>query len=118
MKLPPGVEITKDRGKVLKLLKPLYGLRQSACHWYSHLWRVLHDGLQMKQCKVDQAAFYRQEGGGSIIVITHVDNLTIITSSTELMGEAKEALKKVFKISDMGEIHWMLGFVVERNREE
>jgi hypothetical protein len=48
MKLPLGVEITKEDGKVLKLSKPLYGLCQSACHWYSHLWRVLGEGLRMK----------------------------------------------------------------------
>jgi hypothetical protein len=29
MRFPPGVEITKEDGKVLKLSKPLYGLRQS-----------------------------------------------------------------------------------------
>ena len=118
MKLPPGVEITKEEGKVLKLLKPLYGLRQSARHWYSHLWRVLHEGLHMKRCEVDQVAFYRREEGRLIIIVTHIDDLMIITSSMELMEEAKDMLKKAFKISDMGEIHWILGFSVERDREK
>jgi hypothetical protein len=118
MKLPPGVEITKDGGKVLKLLKPLYGLCQSTRHWYSHLWRILREGLQMKRCEVNQAAFYRREEGGIIVIIAHVDDLTIITSSMELMREVKEVLKKAFKILDMGEIHWILGFSVERNRDE
>ena len=59
MKLPLGIKITKEEGKVLKLLKLLYRLRQSAHHWYSHLWRVLCEGLCMKCCEVDQAAFYR-----------------------------------------------------------
>ena len=31
MKLPPGVELTKEKGKVLCLLKPLYSLCQSMC---------------------------------------------------------------------------------------
>ena len=59
MKLPPGTELTNKKGKVLKLLKPLYRLQQSACHWYSCLWSILRDGLRMKRCEVDQAAFYR-----------------------------------------------------------
>jgi hypothetical protein len=36
----------------------------------------------------------------------------------ELIEEAKEVLRKAFKISDMGEIHWILGFSVERDREK
>ena len=53
-----------------------------------------------------------------IIIIAHVDDLTIITSSMELIKEAKGVLRKAFKISDMGEIHWILGFSVERDREK
>ena len=48
MKLLPATELTKEKGKVLRLLKPLYGLSQSAQHWYSCLWGVLRDGLKMK----------------------------------------------------------------------
>jgi hypothetical protein len=81
MKLPPATELTKQKGKVLRLLKPLYGLRQSARHWYSCLWGVLRDGLRMKRCEVDQAAFYWRKGEESIEIVAHVDDLTIITSS-------------------------------------
>ena len=117
MKLPPATELTEQKGKVLRLLKPLYGLRQSACHWYSCLWGVLRDGLKMKRCEVDQAAFYWQKGEESIEIIAHVDDLMIITSSMAQMERAKGALKKAFKISDMGEIHWILGFSVKQNHE-
>jgi hypothetical protein len=72
----------------------------------------------MKRCEVDQAAFYRREEGNLIIIVAHIDNLTIITSSMELIEEAKGVLRKAFKISDMGEIHWILGFSVERDREK
>ena len=118
MRLPPGVEIMKEDRKVLKLSKLLYGLRQSARHWYSHLWRILREGLRMKRCEVDQAAFYRRKEGNLIIIVAHVDDLTIITSSMELIEEVKGVLRKAFKISDMGEIHWILGFSVERDREK
>jgi len=118
MKLPPELELTKEKGKVLKLLKPIYGLRQSARHWYTRLWGVLRKGLKMKRCEVDQAAFYWREGEDLIQIVVHVDDLTIITSSMMLMEKVKSVLKKDFKISDMGEIHWILGFEVKRNREK
>ena len=53
MKLPPGVKLTQEKGKVLRLLKLLYGLRQSARHWYKRLWGVLDKGLGMSKCEVD-----------------------------------------------------------------
>ena len=117
MKLPPGVELTKEKGKVLRLLKPLYGLRQSARHWYKRLWGVLNKGLGMLKCEVDQAAFYWRKDGDIIIIVVHVDDLTIAASSVKLIEKVKRVLKGEFKISDMGEIHWILGFEVKRNRE-
>jgi hypothetical protein len=49
--------------------------------------------------------------------VAHVDDLTIVTSSVELMAKVKDELRKDFKIIDMGEIHWILGFKVMRDRE-
>ena len=71
----------------------------------------------MKHCEVDQAVFYWHQGMELIVIITHMDDLTIITSLLKLMGVVKAALKNDFKISDMGEIHWILGFAVKRDRE-
>jgi hypothetical protein len=34
MKQPLGVTLTDDKKLALELLKPLYGLKQSARHWY------------------------------------------------------------------------------------
>jgi hypothetical protein len=34
MKQPPGVKLTSNPYAVLRLLRPLYGLQQSARHWY------------------------------------------------------------------------------------
>ena len=117
MKLPPRVKLTKEKGKVLRLLKPLYGLRQSAHHWYKRLWGVLNKGLGMLKCEVDQATFYWRKDSDIIIIVVHVDDLTIAASSIKLIEKVKRVLKGEFKISDMGEIHWILGFEVKRNRE-
>ena len=67
---------------------------------------------------MDQAAFYWRNGNEMIIIVIHVDDLTIVTSSMDLMECVKMVLRKKFKISDMGEIHWILGFEVKRNREK
>jgi hypothetical protein len=118
MQLPQGIKLTNENGKVLELMKPIYGLRQSALHWYTKLWGVLKQRLKMKHCEVDQAIFYMREGEELIVIILHVDDLMIVASSTSLVEQVKEELKKDFKYTDMGEIHWILGFEVKRDREK
>lgn len=112
MSVPPGVQLTNDPALVLRLLCPLYGLRQSARHWHKKLRQVLEELLDMHPCDVDQAVFFRVAGSDLIVIVVHVDNLTIVASSTKLIVLVKSKLREVFEISDEGEIHWILGFAV------
>ena len=70
----------------------------------------------MKTCDVDQAVFYRVEGTDLIIIVVHVDDLTIAASSVALIVHVKAKLREAFAISDEGEVHWILGFAVIRDR--
>ena len=108
-----GIKLVNENGKVLELMKLIYGLCQLARHWYMKLWGVLKQRLKMKCCEVDQAIFYMQEGEELIVIIIHVDDLTIVALSTSLVEQVKEELKKDFKYTEMGEIHWILGFEVK-----
>ncbi|PIL28794.1 transcription factor [Ganoderma sinense ZZ0214-1] len=116
MSMPPGVQLSDDPTRVLRLLRPLYGLCQSARHWHKKLRRVLEELLSMKACDVDQAVFYRIEGTDLIIIVAHVDDLTIAASCMALIVEVKTKLREAFEILDEGEIHWILGFAVIRDR--
>lgn len=118
MRVPPGLEISKKSPRTaLRLLRPLYGLRQSARHWYRKFWSILRSALGMAQCDVDQAVFFRMNDLGVIIIVAHVDDLTIVASTVVLMKEVKDKLSKSLKITDMGEIHWIVGIAVKRDRE-
>jgi len=43
MHQPPGFPISDHPGKVLHLLQPLYGLKQSGRHWYEKLHELLKE---------------------------------------------------------------------------
>jgi Reverse transcriptase (RNA-dependent DNA polymerase) len=116
MRLPPGIHLTNDKTLVLRLLKPLYGLHQSGRHWYRKFSSILMGPLRMKCCKVDQAVFYHVEGESVMALASHVDDFSAIASSLELEQEIKTELKKVFEISDLGEINWILGIAVRCDR--
>jgi Reverse transcriptase (RNA-dependent DNA polymerase) len=116
MHLPPGIHLTDDKSLVCCLLKPLYGLHQSGRHWYQKLWSVLMGALQMKKCKVDQAVFYRAEEEKLMMLAVHMDDCLVMASLVELEKEIKTELCRVFDISDLGEINWILGIAVKRDR--
>jgi hypothetical protein len=118
MKLPQGLRLTNEKGKVLELLRPIYGLKQSVPPWYTSLWNALSRRLKMELCDVDQAVFHMWKAGDLIVIVVHVDDLTIVTSLVALMDHVKEQLKKDFKYSDMGKLHWILGFEVKRDRSK
>ncbi|OJT15351.1 Retrovirus-related Pol polyprotein from transposon TNT 1-94, partial [Trametes pubescens] len=116
MAVPPGSNLTNDKTLVLRLLRPLYGLKQSARHWHKKLLHVLCEKLRMAQSDVDQAVFYRAEGTDLIVIVVHVDDLTVVTATVALVVEVKAKLREAFDISDKGEIHFILGFAVLRDR--
>jgi hypothetical protein len=42
----------------------------------------------------------------------------MVTSTVNLMKKVKDEISKDFRITDLGEIHWILGFEVKRDREK
>ena len=101
MCIPPGITVMETKGLALHLLKPIYGLHQSG----QKLWEILHDVLGMKQYKVDQALFYRIEGELVMIIMTHVDDLTLVGSMMKEIQKIKAGLCSHLIISDLGEIN-------------
>ena len=112
MRLPPGITLTETKGLVLRLLKPIYGLRQSGRLWYHKLWEILCDVLGMKHCEVDQAVFYRVEGESVMIIISHVDDLMLVGSTMKEIRKMKASLHSRLEISDLGEINWIIGWAI------
>ena len=84
MKLPPEVQLTNDKTRVCRLLKPLYGLKQAGRYWYKKMRRELEGRLQLMRCEVDHAVFAMGEGkkkeDEKAMVVAHVDDLTLVTS--------------------------------------
>jgi hypothetical protein len=46
----------------------------------------------------------------------HVDDCTIAAHPVELIGELKEKLGTCVKVTDLGELHWLLGIEIARDR--
>jgi hypothetical protein len=71
----------------------------------------------MERCEVDQAVFYWQNGGKLIVIVASVDDLTILATGMDLIDHVKSKLCECFTITDIGEIHWILGIHIRKNAQ-
>jgi transposase InsO family protein len=115
---PPGY-MAPDAGKrVLRLQKALYGLKQAGRRWYQTFTTILVE-LGFAQCSVDQAVYHKSDATAHelVVIAVHVDDCTIAASEQRLVNDFKERLGKHVEVTDLGELHWMLGIEVKRDRE-
>ncbi len=119
MKQSPGYSSSDPKGKTLvcHLRKTLYGLKQSGRRWYQKLVEIM-EKLGFLRCEVDQAVFFRRGKGKLIIVLVHVDDCTIVANTSSLVTGFKSEIAKHVDITDLGDLHWILGIEVLRIREE
>jgi len=113
---PLGYKASNAGTRVLCLIKTLYGLKQSGRWWYQKLMSVFAK-LGFKQCAVDQAVYYRVVivKGELTVVVVHVDDCSIVATTISLIDELKAGLCKHFKVTDLGELHWMLSIEIKRD---
>nr|GFB97911.1 ribonuclease H-like domain, reverse transcriptase, RNA-dependent DNA polymerase [Tanacetum cinerariifolium] len=77
---PDGFIKTEDKGKVYRLRKALYGLRQAPRAWYTKLDKTLKL-LNFKKCALEQAVYTRIDKTSSLLIGVYVDDLIVTGTS-------------------------------------
>ena len=113
LKPPVGIEIPP--GKVLKVVKGLYGLKQSGREWNieldSHLRTI---GFH---CMPSAPCLYSRGTGDKITIITaYVDDMLITSPSREEVDRAKREIMDKWETQDNGRIKEFLGIKITRDR--
>ena len=101
--------------RVLRLVKSIYGMKQSPCLWHQKLDQVLRS-LGFVKIKSDASVWVFQGDEIRIIVPVYVDDMTLVSKSKSKLAELKSSLRKHFKLRDLGPIEFLLGVKVERDR--
>ena len=112
MRLPPGYG---QKGMVAKLNRGIYGLHQSGNLWHKTL-SIMFNHLHLTRSAVDHGVFYTHDSKGTTILCSLTDDFLIVTSSTERMTTFKSGLSQHFEMTDLGELGWILGIHVKRDR--
>ncbi|GLB45851.1 putative reverse transcriptase (RNA-dependent DNA polymerase) [Lyophyllum shimeji] len=93
MQQPGGYHAPNSSGRVCHLRKTLYGLKQSGRRWYQKLVDIM----------------------GLLVVLVHADDCTIVGASIDLITDFKARLAEHVEITDLGELHWLLGIEIKRD---
>jgi hypothetical protein len=111
---PSGFVVENGSGKVLKLRKALYGLRQAPRAWNARLDKELLQPGFVKN--PHEHAVYRRSGvsGDFLIVGVYVDDLIITGPAQESIDAFKKQMMRSFSMSDLDPLTYYLGIQVEQ----
>ena len=117
MDIPPGFEDSKTKGKVCRLRKSLYGLKQSPRAWFERFTQAMLK-YGFKQSQGDHTLFIRHSSQGKVtVLIVYVDDIVLTGDDVEDMQELKKYLAKEFEIKDLGNLKYFLGIEVARSKQ-
>ena len=110
---PEGVDCPK--GKVLRVLRSLYSLKQAARDWHEKLIKALL-GIEFRQYTADPCFLIYDKRG--ILLLVYVDDICVAANLITQVNWFKSSFKKLFKVKDLGEIEKILGVKIIRNRSK
>ena len=110
---PEGFEVKGSEGKVYKLHKALYGLRQAPRAWNNKLNQILQ-GLKFKKCSKEPTVYRRTVNNELLVVAVYVDDLFVTGANARIIGEFKKEMASKFDMSDLGRLTCYLGIEVEQ----
>jgi hypothetical protein len=111
---PPGFVIPGKEGKVLRLRKALYGLRQAPRTWNAKLDFTLK-GMGFRQSPHEAAIYRRGNGGNTLLVGVYVDDLVITGTKDVEVATFKKEMKDTFQMSDLGLLSFYLWIEVHQD---
>ena len=121
MKQPEGYIDEKRPDYVCKLNKSIYGLKQAARCWNFAIDTYLKSNGYRK-CSADPCIYIKsvkcKDGKIDFIILAlYVDDILWFSNNAEMLKKEKAALAKRFKVDDMGEVSYVLGMSVKRDRD-
>ena len=110
------VSFPKEKdGKVFRLKKALYELKQSPRAWFDRFTKAIrqHD---YKHAQADHTLFYKQLCKKITIPIVYVDDIIVIGNDVGEIKSIKSKLALDFEMKDLGNLQYFLKIEIARNK--
>ena len=117
MRTPPGVHPFDDQGRplVCKLRRSLYGLKQAGREW-GQLFSAFLISWGFSRSAIDTCLFTYCAGATILWCLVYVDDCLLVDNDSALRTRFVTALGKRFPVDDRGELQWLLGVAIDRDR--
>ncbi|CEG49031.1 polyprotein [Plasmopara halstedii] len=100
---------------VCKLDKAIYGLRQAASAWNKTIHAVFL-AMGFQSSGADQCVYVKVENGKYVYVCLYVDDMIVAAKTNKEIEDVKAALKKSFKMKELGTAKFILGMEIDHDR--
>ncbi|KAG8498489.1 hypothetical protein CXB51_004896 [Gossypium anomalum] len=115
MTQPEGFVDPKDAGKICKLQRSIYGLKQASRNWNLRFNDAIKEFGFIKN--EDEPCVYKKVSGNTItFLVLYVDDILIMGNDIPTLQSIKTWLGSCFSMKDLGEATYILGVKIYRDR--
>ena len=104
-----------QEGKVCKLLKCLYDMKQARFKWYQTLCEFFGE-IGFMRSSVDHTVFFKLGTDLSSVISVSTDDMALTGDTIKMIRWVKDRFKERFGDFDLGEIKWLLGHKVNYDK--
>jgi hypothetical protein len=114
---PEGFVDPENAGKICKLQRSIYGLKQASRSWNTHFDEVVK-GFGFIKSEEEPCVYKRASGSALVFLVLYVDDILLIGKDIPMFEVVKTSLKKSFSMKDLGEEAYVLGIKIYRDRSK
>ena len=110
---PDGFVVPGKEKKVCRLVKSLYGLKQSPKQWHAKFDQtMLSNGFKINEC--DKCVYIKNVPNHIVIVCLYVDDMLIMSNDIANINATKRMLNSKFDMKDLGVADLILGIKINK----
>jgi hypothetical protein len=117
MTQPEGFVDPENAGKICKLQRSIYGLKQASRSWNIR-FDVVVKGFGFIKNEEEPCVYKRAIGSTLVFLVLYVDDILLIGNDISMLEAVKTSLKKSFSMKDLGEAAYVLGIKIYRDRSK
>ncbi|KAH9666242.1 Integrase catalytic domain-containing protein [Citrus sinensis] len=114
---PCGFRVVGKENHVWRLIKSLYGLKQSPRQWYKRFDQFIQ-GQKFTRSEHDHCVYFRRLPDGAFIyLLLYVDDMLIASKNRDEIERLKKQLASEFEMKDLGDAQKILGMEICRDKK-
>ncbi|KAH9696084.1 hypothetical protein KPL71_023037 [Citrus sinensis] len=114
---PCGFRVVGKENHVCRLIKSLYGLKQSPRQWYKRFDQFIQ-GHKFTRSGHDHCVYFRRLPDGVFIyLLLYVDDMLIASKNKDDIEILKKQLASEFEMKDLGDAQRILGMEIRRDKK-